>query len=248
MGVFSSALECEVRLERMRPEQIDEAMRRCPAIYVPFGSIEWHGRQNAVGLDAIKAHEQLVGLAARIGGVVFPPVFFGSGGGHGDYSHSYMFAPEAMSRIVTDMLHRFQRDGFEAAVLLSGHYPNVNQYIQPAVDAYRSAGGAMRVLAIIENQAPENPGDHAARRETSYMMHLHPETVDLSRLAGHDEDRTGPHQQRNWMGDEFRDHPCYGILGEDPRGNSSAQLGQEMTERLIAHLATWVKGQDAAQA
>ena len=71
--------------------------------------------------------------------------------------------------------------------------------------------------------------------------------MDLSRLAGRDEDRIGPGEEHNWMGDAFRDHPCYGIVGEDPRGNSSAQLGKEMTDRLITHLAAWVKGQDTVE-
>jgi len=43
MGVFSDHLSSEVRLERMRPEQVEQAKRGRPAIYVPFGSIEWHG-------------------------------------------------------------------------------------------------------------------------------------------------------------------------------------------------------------
>jgi len=240
MGVYSSRLEREVRLERMRPGQIDRAKAARAAVYVPFGSIEWHGRQNAVGLDAIKAHEQLVALAARAGGVVYPPVFFGCGGGHGEYPYSYMVEPAGMVPLVAQLLQHFQRDGFTAAVLLSGHYPNRHEYLDRAVDAYRAAGGTMRVLAIVENQIPDGVGDHAATVETSFMMHLHPETVDLSALAGRDEDRTGPDQRRNWMGDEHRDHPCYGILGVDPRGNASAEFGRAGTKRLVDFLAGWV--------
>lgn len=242
MGVYSSKLAREVRLERMRPGQIAEATARRAAVYVPFGSIEWHGRQNAVGLDAIKAHEQLVGLADRAGGVVYPPVFFGSGGGHGGYPHSYMLEAEPLAPLVTGLLHHFERDGFEAAILLSGHYPNRREYLDAAVDAYRQAGGSMRVLAIVENEAPGVSGDHAAFWETSYMMHLHPETVDVSQLAGRDDDRTGPDEQRNWMGEEFTGHPCYGLLGADPRGNASAEAGREADERLIEHLVRWLDG------
>ena len=132
MGVFSSDIGREVRLERMRPAQIDAAIAGRPAVYVPFGSIEWHGRQNAVGLDAVKAHEQLVGLARRVGGVVFPPVFFGSGGGHADYAHSFMFEAEKVRALVTDLLFHFESDGFEAAILLSGHYPHAGELLMPA--------------------------------------------------------------------------------------------------------------------
>ncbi len=244
MGVFSSNLDREVRIERMRPAQIDEAIARRPAIYMAFGSIEWHGRQNPVGLDAIKAHEQLVGLAAQAGGVVYPPVFFGSAGGHTDYEHSYMLNPEPTKQIVTELLSRFERDGFKAAILLSGHYPNKSEYLLPGVEAYRERGGRMEVLTLIENEVPGTGGDHAAKWETSYQLYLHPETVDMNALAGKpDDDLGGPDERVNWMKDELRDHPCYGIIGIDPRAHASAELGKQATEKLIAYLENWLDDQ-----
>ena len=243
MGVFSSKLEREVRLERMRPAQIDEAMKRRAAIYVPFGSIEFHGRQNPVGLDAIKAHEQLVGLAARVGGVVYPPVFFGSGGGHTDYEHSFMLDAEPMKKLVTQLLRRFERDGFRVAILISGHYPNKKEYLVPAIEDYKSAGGGMKVLALIENEAPGVGGDHAAKWETSFQLYLHPETVDMSALDGMPDDVGGPDERINWMKDELKSHPCYGIVGIDPRAHASAEEGKAATEKLISHLAAWLDAQ-----
>ncbi len=242
MGVFSSALKREVRLERMRPGQLAKAMAERAAVYVPFGSIEWHGRHNAVGLDAIKAHEQLVGLAVRLGGVVYPPVFFGSGGGHSGYANSYMVDPAPMQSIVAQLLRHFERDGFAAAILLSGHYPNRTEYLDAPVADYQAAGGTMRVLALVENQLPHGTGDHAAKVETSFMMHLHPETVDLTQLAGRDDDIGAPDQRHNWMTEVGPDHPCYGIVGIDPRAHASAEFGRAATENVIEHLAAWLDG------
>lgn len=242
MGVFSNNLEQEVRLERMRPDQVDAAKAECPAIYVPFGSIEWHGRQNPVGLDAIKAHEQLVGLAARVGGVVYPPVFFGAGGGHTEWPHSYMVSAEPMAQITKELLHGFERDGYKRAILISGHYPNRAEYLEPAVAAYEAEGGTMATLRLVENQAPNVGGDHAAKFETSFMLYLHPDTVCMDALRGRpDSDLGGPDERINWMTDEYRDHPCYGLVGIDPRAHASAALGQEHTDRLIEFLADWVR-------
>jgi creatinine amidohydrolase len=234
----------EVRLERMRPAQIAAAKMRRAAVYVPFGAVEWHGLQNPVGLDGLKAQGQLAELARRVGGVVYPPVFFGAGGGHGDWALSYMVEPAEMKVIVTRLLHRFERDGFEAAILLSGHYPNYWEYLKPAREAYMAAGGKMRVLAIIENQVAEVKGDHAALYETSSMLHLMPETVDMGQLAGRDEDRSGSDESKNWMGAEWQGHPLYGLVGSDPRGNASADMGRTMTERLLAALGKWLRGEE----
>ncbi|MCE5279774.1 MAG: creatininase family protein [Planctomycetaceae bacterium] len=245
MGNYSDRLTTEVRLERMRPEQIEIAKRVRPAIYVPLGSIEWHGRQNPVGLDAIKAHEQLVALAARVGGVVYPPVFFGCGGGHICYPATYMVAAQPMVAIVTDLLKGFERDGFKMAILVSGHYPNRSEFMDPAVAAYHQGGGTMRILSIVECEVPDVGGDHAAYWETSAMLHLHGETVDMSAL--------GPppaalaDQAENFMPIEFHDHPCYGILGLDPRGRASAVAGKTHTDRLVEFFARWLDGEEPAR-
>jgi len=241
MGVFSDQLEHEVRLERMRPEEIEAAKAKRPAVYAAFGSIEWHGRHNPVGLDAVKAHEQLVGLAVRVGGVVYPPVFFGAGGGHLDWPHTLMTGAEPMIRIVLDLLNGFDRNGFRAAILLSGHYPNRNAFLDPAIEEYRKAGGTMAVLPLVETQVPDGKGDHAALYETSFMLYLHPETVDAAALQDSGKERTGPEtMSRNWMGPEYRDHPCYGLVGIDPRGHASAEIGRAATENVLAYLHRWL--------
>ena len=240
MGVYTDHLTAEVRLERMRPEQIEAAKARRAAVYVPFGSLEWHGRHNPVGLDAIKAHEQLVGLALRAGGVVYPAVFFGSGGGHLDWPSSFMVSAEPMIQLVSELLRGFERDGYRQVILLSGHYPNRPVYLDQALAAYRAGEGRMRGLAIIENEIPGVPGDHAALHETSFMLHLHPETVDATALSV---PPTGlpDGEIHNWMGPESLEHPCYGLVGIDPRGRAAAELGRVSTEKLIDFLASWLE-------
>ena len=245
MGIYSDHLQHEVRLERMRPEQIEAAKAQRSSIYVACGSVEWHGYHNPVGLDTLKAHEQIVGLAGRLGGVVYPPIFFGAGGGHTRWPSSFMVAAEPMIRVVADLLHGFERNGYRKAILLSGHYPNQREYILPAVTLYRVEGGVMDVLSLIENQAPGVAGDHAAKYETSFMLYLCPDLVDMDRLRSGRHafaDITAADQVVNWMGEEFEGHPCYGLVGIDPRAYASAQVGQDNTERLLAHLAAWLDG------
>jgi creatinine amidohydrolase len=238
MGAYSDRLEREVRLERMRPREVDEAMRRRPAIYVPTGSIEFHGWQNPLGLDATKAHEQLVGLAARLGGVVYPPLFLGVGGGHVAYPHTFMVEAEPMRAIVLSLLRGFERDGFRDAILLSGHAPNRFEYLLQAREAYLAQGGTMRVLVLYESQAPGVGSDHAGHFETSMMLHLHPETVDIGELG---DGAPEGDAQKNWMADSFRDHPCWGIVGVDPRGGqANAALGRLNVERLMDFLDRWL--------
>ncbi|MDF1513666.1 MAG: creatininase family protein, partial [Anaerolineae bacterium] len=233
----------EVRLERMRPAAIDAAKKRNPSIYVPCGSVEWHGIQNPVGLDTMKAHEQLVGLASRVGGLVYPSIFLGAGGGHTEWPHSYMVEAEPMVHIITTLLHHFERDGYHNAIFLSGHYPNRTEYLDKARDRYRAEEGKMRVLTLIENEVPEGRGDHAALIETSFMLYLHPELVAMDLLGPPENKLPGSDQTpHNWMGKIYAGHPLYGQVGLDPRGQASAELGGTLTEGLISYLVNWLAG------
>jgi creatinine amidohydrolase/Fe(II)-dependent formamide hydrolase-like protein len=60
-------------------------------------------------------------------------------------------------------------------------------------------------------------GDHAAKWETSILMHLRPELVDMERL----DDRTATE----------------GIYGEDPRRSANSELGAQVVESIVEHLS-----------
>ena len=52
----------KVRYEEMLPSEIVAARTACPIVYVPLGTLEWHGEHDAVGLDALKAQTRLAPL------------------------------------------------------------------------------------------------------------------------------------------------------------------------------------------
>ena len=54
-----------VQMQFLRPGQLEKALRAFPAVYVPFGLIEWHGRHLPLGNDALKAHGILVKTAEQ---------------------------------------------------------------------------------------------------------------------------------------------------------------------------------------
>ena len=148
-----------------------------------------------------------------------------------------------MVQLVLDLLHGFERTGYQTAILLSGHYPNHREYLKVAVTEYLVTGGQMKVLALIENQVPGVGGDHAAKFETSSMLYLHPGTVDEARLkATSPHEIGGPDEVQNWLGQSFEGHPCYGLVGIDPRGHATVAVGRKSTDDLIDYLKQWVTG------
>jgi creatinine amidohydrolase len=55
----------EVRWERMFPDELEAAFAACPVVYFAQGLCEPHGPQNAIGLDALKAHAICCAAARR---------------------------------------------------------------------------------------------------------------------------------------------------------------------------------------
>lgn len=216
----------QVRLEFLRPKEIEEAQAACGTIFQPLGTIEWHGVHNVVGVDSVKAHALCVRAAQRGGGVVSPTLY----GGVGGLSEPHTFVMEPENSVFSNLLRpwleqlcrEMARNGFRAIIMLTGHYGAAQQIIvrETAVRMSRALGIPVLgtpefMLAIDVNYT----GDHAAWGETSLMMHLYPDTVDLSRLGN------PPHR---------------GVGGRDPR-ESSAKDGKLLTETIVSRLATLAK-------
>jgi creatinine amidohydrolase len=221
-----SPAEREVRLEFLRPKEIDQAQADCPTIFQPLGTIEWHGVHNVVGLDAVKAHALCIRAAQRGGGLLSPALF----GGVGGLSEPHTFVMEPEDSVFSNLLRpwleqlcrEMKRDGFKTIIILTGHYGAAQQIVvrETAVRMSRALGIPVLgtpeyMLAIDVNYT----GDHAAWGETSLMMHLYPDTVDLSRLG---------------------EPPHKGVGGRDPR-QSSAKDGQTITETIVSRLAALAK-------
>ncbi|UCC96932.1 MAG: creatininase family protein [Phycisphaerales bacterium] len=220
----------EVRLEFLRPKEIDEAQATCPTIFQPLGTIEWHGVHNVVGVDSVKAHALCVRAAKKAGGVVAPALFGGVGGLA--QPHTFVMEPEnsVFSNLLRPWLEQLcremARDGFRAIIILTGHYGAAQQIVvrETAVRMSRALGIPVLgtpeyMLAIDVNYT----GDHAAWGETSLMMHLYPDTVELSRLG---------------------EPPHKGVGGRDPR-ESSAEDGRLLTETIVSRLATLARNMPA---
>jgi creatinine amidohydrolase len=116
-------------------------------------------------------------------------------------------------QMVDAILEQLKRAGFQA-VFADGHGPSRWSWVANLPE--REARFGMRLLGVTSGIAKQwkSQMDHAARNETSLMMHYHPELVDLSQLP---EDRSVTPQ---------------GVGGEDPR-EASAAFGEECAEISI---------------
>ncbi len=205
----------KVQYEEMFPHELEEAIRQFPVAYVPVGSLEWHGRHLALGNDTIKAHGILVRTAQKYGGVVLPGTYWGHMEHWKPGCHPGLSA-ELVDKLYTEIFTGLVTVGFRVVIGVTGH--DVNQQVaslQKAVDAITAAGAAGG-FAMMEGSLNEDDTDvgmdHAAKWETSYLMVLRPDLVDMGRIEGEDLEADG------WK-------EGAGIGGLDPRVHASREIG-----------------------
>lgn len=200
----------EVRWERMFPDQLERAFAECPLVYFPYGLCEPHGPQNAVGLDALKAHAIACAAARAFGGIVAPPDYWHIHelGGYAIWAHrsvgqverSWLTALPPWQHFKNVCYHIRAADvlGFHAAIFLTGHYgPNWQDLKTLLALVQPHVGTRLYGLPDFEANQPgfdndnKSGGDHAGKVETSLLWAVHPECVDVSRLPP--ADAPGPH-------------------------------------------------------
>lgn len=177
-------------------------------VFLPLGATEQHGRHMALNVDVVLPTAIAARAAARVGGLVLPTVGYGNRsqpktGGGPDFPGTLNLTAHTFSLILRDLICELYRQNVRKIVTVNGHYENIGptiEGIELALDAIgRDRADGLIILRIdhwdmvrpqtLARIFPDGyPGielEHASVIETSMMMALRPELVDLSQ-ASHD--------------------------------------------------------------
>lgn len=217
------------KYELLRPAQVEAIRAAAPIAYIPWGALEWHSYHNPIGLDGLKARVLCEALAEETGGVVLPPVYVGTDTikPFKGFYHTIEHAEDTVRVLCREYMAGLVDEGFKVIVLLTGHYGGGHvRALKDATEQFGREHPDVRVWTLTDYEPHEGyfEGNHAAKGETSYMMHFYPESVDLSLL---------PADRRTTLDED-------GVMGQDPR-EASAAHGQEQLEVLVRNTASQVK-------
>lgn len=232
-----------MRLQHALPYQFEQAITEKWPLLVPSGCIEYHGPQQALGLDTILVEELLTRVAQKIPCLVAPPFWYGpaSYAVTGPEQGSINVSTERFGRHVKDVLSSFWDAGF-LRIIVGVHHQGLDgpeslairqaaaEVIFEKVHAERGNawwGEAplaeddlvferIQVWPSLLPQVVQQGivmADHAGFYETSLLMAAYPELVDLSRI--------GP------------DAPWYTISPTSDARESSVEAGQKMWAAMV---------------
>jgi len=220
--VYGSDYRKNVQYELMLGREAVEAIAACPVGYLPVGCLERHGDHLPMGLDVIKAHRVCCIVAQTVGGVVFPAHF---------YAGIHKMTPEQIAKFtgqwgniytdasakshLTDVITQIAITGIKVLVLYTGHYPDCQNEMIAEIATDFTERGVLRVVPFTEPYVLK--GDHAGISETSLMLYLDRQLVDMSRIG-----------EAN-----YRDH---GWRDENSPEKATCAQGEAEVETIISHL------------
>jgi creatinine amidohydrolase len=261
----------KVAFEEMFPWEFAQALAEAPLIYLPLGVLEWHGEHNAVGLDAIKA-QAVCAAAARLSGGIVAPALYGAAdtredlpdgsyltGGieDGERYHvpgsMFWLREETYRSMLLDIYESMRRRGFRVIMVIAGHWSRGTLPVIRASGAEFAAQHPQLRWQMLTDQevVPDlpYPHEHAAGGETSLLMAVRPDLVDLSKtletnrslrayyaaMPEHLRRReTTPNKYigvLRGMGDEVNNHE------NDPELTASPERGRRLLETISQRIA-----------
>lgn len=175
--------------EYMSPSEFEAAAKDPSIAYIPIGVIEWHNEHLPLGYDTIKAFELCKRIREKTGGVIFPPLYFGTEaiGTVG----SINLSPELVEDLFRSVIDNLISEGFRVIVTLTGHTPAIQiNILKNLAKEAEAKNKYIRVIALTEGTFVHDEEielfghyqDHAAAGETSILLYTRPELVHLDRL------------------------------------------------------------------
>ncbi len=179
-----------VFMSELTMTEVDEYLRDGDLVLVPTGSTEQHGPHSPLSTDVIIPTEVCRRVAERLHALVAPPLNYGISAGHrGFKALAYVSVPTFMA-VIEDLTFSLGEVGFRRIVFINGHYTNyfpVNMACMN-VSARLPLGTHAWGVSYWETLPPEQleeylsmkTGLHANIGETSAVMAVRPELVDLT--------------------------------------------------------------------
>jgi creatinine amidohydrolase len=223
----------EVRLERMLPGEVRDAIAVAPIAWLPLGAVEFHAEHLPFGTDGFSAQHVVERAARRAGGVVLPWSYVTLGTLAMPWS--FRFDAALVEGVLRQTMEQLIGEGARVVVVHTGHGPlDLNHLIKricAEVETSHGERSGVRAygLCYLELNAALGAGlgtdwpvavDHGSITETSWVMAMEPDLVDIQRLPD-DPEATG----------------LYAIYGPNPRGRATRDLGAGQIESCAALLA-----------
>jgi creatinine amidohydrolase len=180
-----------VFLGEMTNPEVEAFLRDHQTILVPTGSTEQHGPHGPLLTDVLVPQEVARRIATEVGALVAPPINYALSYPHAGFTGVVHIRIPTFMALVEDLCVSLATAGFRRIVFLNGHYDNTYAIAYACAAARERMPEAAVAFPInywdgmTADEAAEffgpTTGLHANRGETSAVLAINPDLVDMER-------------------------------------------------------------------
>ena len=214
------------------------------------GSTEYHGEHLPYGTDMLVAEYLAEAVAERVEGLlVLPPLPFGMSRHYASFPVAVTLSTETLMHVLREVFESLRAHGLLRLLVINGHDGNIAA-IESAAREFRVDHPEMKI-AVLEawwetaaDLLPEGTFEswgglgHGGEGETSMMLALAPELVEMGRARG-----VVPelplHVKVEWR---FEELTPYGVTGDPTR--ATVEKGMQMRDALVELLVSFLRAMD----
>ncbi|TFH00028.1 creatininase family protein [Candidatus Thorarchaeota archaeon] len=171
---------------------IQQAAEKTQVVVMVTGALEAHGTHLPLATDAILPMYLAEKVAEKTNAFVLPSIPFGDSWDFNNFSGTISIDPHVLSQFYTSVMKGVFKHRFRYLVVLNGHGGNVPS-LKMAAKSATETGNCVVIIVnwwrdlaeSVRKIVEETPGGHAAEDETSELMHVRPDLVDMSKAVSH---------------------------------------------------------------
>ncbi|MCI8594046.1 MAG: creatininase family protein [Oscillospiraceae bacterium] len=234
-------------IKHMSWAQFDERRKQTKLAIIPTGAIEEYGPHMPLGTDVIVAEALAERVAQARTCVIAPAIEMGE-------SSSLMCMPGTMALTMDNYKAVIQNEidlllgyGFTRLLFINGHGGNTPIITYLAKKAQAEHEGVLCAMAdvwplveklggsVFEHTGAMAHG-HAAESNTSIMLHIHPELVDMSKAVKVEPKKRPVPEITSYV--KLTDQTPNGVIG-DPT-NATAEKGKQIMDLCTAKIIEFI--------
>ena len=181
----------QYKLRDMSWSEFAQRSKTAKTIILPSGACEVYGPHNPLGADILVAKKMSEMLAERIDGIVGPCLEVGQSKSLTSFPGTIAISGETLKAVYSEIIAEFVRLGFKNFFIVNNHLHNTQPLNEVLEDARIKNGikyaqvGVWQYLPAVSDKTgmweTPAPHAHASEAQTSVLMYLFPELVDMSK-------------------------------------------------------------------
>lgn len=235
-----------VWLEGLTGVEAEETLKRYEVVLIPLGArTKEHGPHMPLNTDWIMAEYLAWRVAAEVSVVAMPTLQYGHYPSFLEYPGAVSLGLEAFKEVVKDICTSMAGYGVRKFYVLNTGVSTMLG-LRRAAEELKERGIMMKYTDILKAGAEaevgvsqQEGGTHADEMETSMMLHIRPEVVDMAKAVRDYHPRPGRGLTRDPYKRGAGAYSVSGVFGDATL--ASAEKGRIVVEALVRHIVAEVK-------